>query len=183
MPHTRKTPSLLQVVLDQADESVSPRAGNGWVVPAAAGNIGRSISVYANLAHKPALLADGGAEKNNIQVVVAGIEHGLPVKAFEKLKDFLGVSRKALTEIVHISERTLSRRRTLKTDESERIFRLGAVFQRGIEVLGSREEAQRWFTSAQKALGGVSPLSFCKTDPGAREVEDLLGRIEHGVLA
>ncbi len=144
-------------------------------------NLLRAIFVYANLAHKQALFGHG--LENNIQVVLDGILHGLPASSFEKLQGLLGVNRKTLTDIVGIPERTLSRRKILKADESERVFRLGAAFQRAVEVLGTREAAQRWFTSAQKALGGATPLNFCRTDLGAREVEDLLGRIEHGVLA
>ena len=32
-------------------------------------------------------------------------------------------------------------------------------------------------------LGDVSPLEYAKTEVGAREVENLLGRIEHGVFS
>ena len=32
------------------------------------------------------------------------------------------------------------------------------------------------------ALGDVTPLQYADTELGAQEVEDLLGRIEHGVL-
>ena len=34
-----------------------------------------------------------------------------------------------------------------------------------------------------RALGGATPLDFAKTEPGAREVENVLGRLEHGVFS
>jgi putative toxin-antitoxin system antitoxin component (TIGR02293 family) len=63
------------------------------------------------------------------------------------------------------------------------LFRLSALFQKALEVLGEPEEAKRWFTTPKKALGGKTPMEFSETDVGAREVEDLLGRIEYGVYA
>jgi len=32
-------------------------------------------------------------------------------------------------------------------------------------------------------LGGETPLEYAETEVGAREVEDLLGRIEYGVYS
>ena len=38
-------------------------------------------------------------------------------------------------------------------------------------------------TTPKRALGNITPLRCCDTDVGAREVEALLGRIEHGVFS
>jgi uncharacterized protein (DUF2384 family) len=38
-------------------------------------------------------------------------------------------------------------------------------------------------THKQPGLGGAVPLDFAKTEIGAREVENLLGRIEYGVYS
>ena len=54
---------------------------------------------------------------------------------------------------------------------------------RAVEVLESEENARRWLTSPQFGLGGAVPLEYAETEVGAREVEDLLGRIEHGVYS
>jgi len=45
------------------------------------------------------------------------------------------------------------------------------------------ENARQWLTRSARALGGEPPLHFADTEPGAREVERLLGRIGHGVLS
>jgi uncharacterized protein (DUF2384 family) len=37
--------------------------------------------------------------------------------------------------------------------------------------------------SPQIGLGGAVPLAYAETELGAREVEDLLGRIEYGVYS
>ena len=38
-------------------------------------------------------------------------------------------------------------------------------------------------TQPKRALGGLTPLRCCDTEIGAREVESLLGRIEHGFFS
>ena len=56
-------------------------------------------------------------------------------------------------------------------------------FSRAIEVLGSLEQARRWFSNPKRALGNKTPMEFCDTELGAEEVTNLLGRIEHGVFS
>ena len=43
--------------------------------------------------------------------------------------------------------------------------------------------ANVWLREPKKALGGEAPLQFARTEVGAREVEHLIGRLEHGVLS
>ena len=57
------------------------------------------------------------------------------------------------------------------------------IMIRAVEVLGSREEASRWLHAPNPALGGQTPLELLDTDLGSRQVEDVLGRIEHGVYS
>ena len=49
------------------------------------------------------------------------------------------------------------------------------------DVLGSKHDASEWMSTPNRSLGGVSPVELAVTETGAREVEDLLGRIAHGV--
>lgn len=111
------------------------------------------------------------------------IAHGLDIGAFNKLKAAIGLSAEELTRIVRIPLRTLARRKRFKPDESERILRVATVLQRAVDVLGSVEAARRWLGVPRSALGGFTPLQFCDTEQGAREVEALLGRLEHGVFS
>jgi putative toxin-antitoxin system antitoxin component (TIGR02293 family) len=52
-----------------------------------------------------------------------------------------------------------------------------------VVTLESDENARAWLASPQVGLGGAIPLEMARTEEGAREVEDLLGRIEHGVYS
>ncbi|HXB70881.1 MAG TPA: MbcA/ParS/Xre antitoxin family protein [Candidatus Acidoferrales bacterium] len=61
-------------------------------------------------------------------------------------------------------------------------LRILFVTARAGEVFANRQKALRWLQSPNPALGGSSPLAAAETDAGYHEVEDILGRIEYGVL-
>ena len=111
------------------------------------------------------------------------IHKGLDRKAFDRFRDGAGISTEELCIIAGIPKRTLSRRDRFKPEESDRIFRVASAFQKTVEVLENLGAARKWFSTPKKALDGLTPLQCCDTETGAREVEDLLGRIEHGVFA
>ena len=54
---------------------------------------------------------------------------------------------------------------------------------KALEVFESEEPARSWLNSPQVGLGGAVPLDYAETELGAREVEDLLSRIEYGVYS
>lgn len=74
-------------------------------------------------------------------------------------------------------------KRRLSTAESDRLVRLARLFA-AAEALheGNTDAARRWMESPKTALGGVTPLAYARTEVGAREVENLIGRLEHGVF-
>ena len=122
-----------------------------------------------------------GIQTENVKGLILLLKQGLPVSSFSRLSTILGVPEKNLAATVNIPQRTLTRRKKegrLKTDESERVLRLAGLYERAIEVYGDEDLARQWF----KGLGGKTPLDFADTEPGAREVEDMLGRIEDGVV-
>lgn len=49
-----------------------------------------------------------------------------------------------------------------------------------IDVLDTEDYARDWFYSSLKSLGGKRPYDYCKKGD-ISEVEDILGRIEHGI--
>ena len=51
------------------------------------------------------------------------------------------------------------------------------------EVFGDAENAREWLIHPQRGLGNVVPVELAKSEIGAREVENLLGRIEYGVYS
>lgn len=111
---------------------------------------------------------------------------GLPVQELEELQASLDVPMEKLAPMLGISKATLHRRKaTGKLDpaESDRVVRFARLMGKAVEVMESGENARRWLTSPQVGLGGEVPLEYAETEVGAREVEDLLGRIEYGVYS
>ena len=120
------------------------------------------------------------------EYLVRRVRTGLPLDEFHALRELLETSEEALAAALGMSRTTLHRRKKagrLDSQESERVIRLTRLFTRAEAVLGSQDAARHWLKTPARALGGETPLSYSDTEIGAREVEDLLGRIEHGVFS
>jgi putative toxin-antitoxin system antitoxin component (TIGR02293 family) len=115
------------------------------------------------------------------------VERGLSFKALSSLEAISGVSVLEIASIIGIPGRTLARRKNagkLAPDESERLLRLASVFEKALDLFeGNVGAAVTWLTKPQKALGNRSPFAYSRTELGAREVENLIGRLEHGVFS
>jgi putative toxin-antitoxin system antitoxin component (TIGR02293 family) len=48
---------------------------------------------------------------------------------------------------------------------------------------GDVAAARQWLSNPQPVLGGAIPLEMARTAHGAREVEDAISRLEHGVFS
>jgi putative toxin-antitoxin system antitoxin component (TIGR02293 family) len=115
------------------------------------------------------------------------VKRGLSFKALISLSAVSGLAVATLASVLGIPERTLARRKAagrLAPDESERLLRISSLFEKAVELFeGDVASAVSWLTSPKKALGNQTPLEYSRTEVGAREVEDLIGRLEHGVFA
>ncbi len=115
------------------------------------------------------------------------VREGLPVKSLLLLADRLQLRQAEISEKIGIPQRTLTRRLAqharLTAVESDRAVRLAQVFSTAIETLGDEEKAAAWLKTPNRALRGARPLDQLDTDPGVREVENVLGRIAYGVYS
>jgi putative toxin-antitoxin system antitoxin component (TIGR02293 family) len=115
------------------------------------------------------------------------IREGLPVKALFLLAERLDLRQAEISEKIGIPQRTLTRRMTqhsrLTPAESDRTVRLAQVYAMATETLGDGDKAAQWLKTPNRALRGGRPLDQLDTDPGVREVEDVLGRISYGVYS
>jgi putative toxin-antitoxin system antitoxin component (TIGR02293 family) len=114
------------------------------------------------------------------------LQIGLPVQELNELQATLEVPMERLVPMLGISKATLHRRKAegkLDPVESDRVVRFARLMGKAVEVMETVENARQWLTSPQFGLGGAVPLEYAETEVGAREVEDLLGRIEHGVYS
>lgn len=111
---------------------------------------------------------------------------GLPVQELDDLQASLNVPMEKLFPMLGISKATLHRRKAggrLGQAESDRVVRFARLLGKAVKVFGNIEDANQWLGSPQFGLGGVAPLDYAQTEIGAREVENLLGRIEYGVYS
>ena len=118
--------------------------------------------------------------------MVAIVRQGVKSDIYGWLRQALAVSDNRLSGIIRVSQRTIKRRLRdgrFHPDESERLVRVARLTERAREVLGDLESAREWLKSPQFALGGEIPLEYADTEPGAQIVEDVLGRLEHGIPA
>jgi putative toxin-antitoxin system antitoxin component (TIGR02293 family) len=62
------------------------------------------------------------------------------------------------------------------------LWRWISISARAGEVFANREKAMHWLQTPNPSLAGRMPLEAATNDDGYQEVEDILTRIEHGVL-
>ena len=118
--------------------------------------------------------------------LIKAIRAGLPVRELERLQTSLDMPMDKLARKLGISKATLHRRKArgrLGPAESDRVMRFARLMGKAVEVMESEAAARQWLNSPQVGLGGAAPLDYAETEVGAREVEDLLGRIEYGVYS
>ena len=115
------------------------------------------------------------------------MEVGLPVRELTDLQTSLAVPADRLAPMLGISKATFHRSKgagsKLNPAVSDRIVRFAKLLGKAVKVFGDLEDAKQWLNSPQFGLGGAVPLDYAKTEIGAREVENLLGRIEYGVYS
>jgi len=124
--------------------------------------------------------------EEDVQRTIRRIERGFKFAEFEKLQKRLGLTQEATARALGINPRTLTRRKhagRLTPEESERVVRLQRLLDQAVRLFGGKEQAaQQWFTTPVLALGDERPVDMAATEPGAREVEAVIGRLEHGVF-
>jgi len=116
----------------------------------------------------------------------AVVREGIPAQAVRRLAEKTDTTLSALQAVTRIDRSTYARRARsrakLKTDESDRIVRVARIAALAIEAMG-REDGLAWLHEPNRALGERLPISLLETEVGARQVEQIIGRIEHGVFS
>lgn len=117
---------------------------------------------------------------------IARIQAGLSFRAVQNLQKALNLPLEEIATVLGMSRATLHRRKIegkIDREESEKLLRYQRLLKKAEEVFGDAINAREWLTHKQTGLGNALPLDFAKTEIGAREVENLLGRIEYGVYS
>lgn len=126
-----------------------------------------------------------GRSVRSLEQLREQVRDGLPYASVEALGHKLRLKKSEAAALMHLPERTLARRKKqnkLRPDESDRLFRVARIQALAVEALGSEDKAAEWLRRPNRALNGHSPLEWLDTDLGTRQVEDILGRIQHGII-
>ncbi|MCX5805642.1 MAG: DUF2384 domain-containing protein [Proteobacteria bacterium] len=121
------------------------------------------------------------------------IKKGMPSRVMYHIKKEFNLTDETLALIIGTSLRTIARKRKaseniiskgrLSPVESDRLYRFARIIALAEEVFENKGDALEWLNSAQHGLGGVVPFEMLQTDAGTREVEELLTRIEYGIIS
>jgi putative toxin-antitoxin system antitoxin component (TIGR02293 family) len=128
-----------------------------------------------------------GFDKHSPMRLADIVKRGLPIGALYSFEESCQLPMATIQGVIRLPNRTLDRRKQegmLKRDEAERLLRLALVYEKAVNLFeGDAAAARTWLAAPAKALGNETPLSLVETEIGAREVEDLIGRLEHGVFS
>ena len=122
----------------------------------------------------------------SVQQQIGRIQAGLSFSAVRSLQHALDLPLEKIAAFLGMSRATLHRRKSqgkIARNESEKLVRYQQLVKKAAEVFGNADAARDWLTHAQPGLGNAKPVEFARTEIGAREVENLLGRIEYGVYS
>ncbi len=113
------------------------------------------------------------------------VRAGLPFAALQAVMRGYDLSREVVCTVLRLSQRNFPRRKQrgrLSPDESDRLYRLARVLAHANRVFEDPAESADWIRSPNGALGLQPPLTLLDTDIGVQQVDQVLGRIEHGIV-
>jgi putative toxin-antitoxin system antitoxin component (TIGR02293 family) len=118
--------------------------------------------------------------------LIEAITHGLPATLAREFAQQLEVALEEVAGLLRLNPPTFQRRLGegwLSLGESKRLWELSRLYYRAVDVLESEPAAVHWFKNPIQALEWATPLAYARTAVGLRELENILGRIEHGVYS
>jgi len=130
----------------------------------------------------PSILSDRVRSIFDLSKAVSG---GLPKAALrntlQRIFPAPGEARSWIHRVV--PEATFKRRTRLTATESERTERLARVIAYAEYVWDNTDDAHVWLTHPHPELEDKSPIECAMTELGARQVEEVLGRLFYGLPA
>ena len=76
-----------------------------------------------------------------------------------------------------------SRKKNIPKSPGDRVYYRARITKLATSVLEDRDLAEKWLNEPQFGLDEKIPIEMMKTKEGAKEVEELLYRIEYGVIS
>ena len=117
--------------------------------------------------------------------LISIVRTGIQTKYISNIKEFTSLSDKELSSILPISQRQLVRysdSHKLNKEITSHLIQLIEMFQRGFKLFG-KEKFKLWIRTSNKVLNNNKPIEIMDTSIGIEIIEDIIGRIEHGVYS
>lgn len=117
---------------------------------------------------------------------LAGNYYQLAERAISKtyIKSVLnktGIPLNEFIELIPISIDTYKRKSIFNPTVTEKVLEIEEVYNTGLRAFG--ENFHTWMSAENTMLEGKKPMALLSNSFGIRQLLDLIGRIEHGVLA
>ena len=150
------------------------------------------IAIYHTSAHYEKLVQILGKTAKQWQIrnpfdFIAIATEGIDAQIIENFRTHFELSKDEISKLLNISEPTLYRwtksEKKLDRNYSIQIFELTDLFLYGEEVFENKRNFFQWLEMPNMALGGFEPREFLEIPGGLSKVQDLLGRIDHGVFS
>lgn len=113
-------------------------------------------------------------------------DEGLPKQALVVFLEKTGFDEERLFSYLDVSKRNLANykpRERLRLYVSDRLIHLAELYARGKQLFTSMEAFNEWLNRPSIDLHGEKPIDRIHTRKGIDELLQILGRIEHGILA
>ena len=111
---------------------------------------------------------------------------GISKLDFLSIAEMTGLNLTEFSALLPVSRRTIEKvkdQELLSPVVSDRVLQIAALYQHGIDVLGDLGSFKEWLSSPLISLGNKKPIEFMNNDTGISIINDLLGRIAHGVYS
>lgn len=127
------------------------------------------------------------ASGNDLASLVNAARRGISYNAFVDIVEKSRLTIQDWASFLHLSERTLQRykkeNKAFASPHSDTILEITLLQNKGIEVLGNRENYHKWLETPNIALGGQAPKNLLDSSFGIEMVKQTLSRIEHGIFS
>ncbi|MFD2938270.1 type II RES/Xre toxin-antitoxin system antitoxin [Spirosoma flavum] len=118
--------------------------------------------------------------------VIDKSRQGMPRAEVDRVAGLARLTDVELARILNMSVRNLHRLKAddkLARDASERLLLLTNLLQHGLDVFDEDTQTlTEWLRSPIRELNSQAPLYLLDTTTGFGLVDDVLGRIEHGIV-
>lgn len=125
-------------------------------------------------------------EKYAPYTVIDKSREGVPRGEVDRVANLVSLTDKEMARILNMSERNLHRLRSedrLARDASERLLLLTNLLGHALDVFdGDAETVADWLRTPIRELNHQPPLYLLDIATGFGLVDDVLGRIEHGIV-